>query len=103
MKKNVTAKGVHLQLTPSSELRPKRFASGKINQEIDRPSHYGSKSGKDVIDWCEDFGIMSNAYVFNIFKYLVRAGRKSNNSDLQDALKARVYLDRYIKSLEEEN
>lgn len=23
----------------------------EINQEIDRPSHYGSKSGRDVIDW----------------------------------------------------
>lgn len=71
----------------------------KITQEIDKPKHYASKSGKDVIDWCEDFGIMSNAYVFNIFKYLCRAGKKSNNSELQDALKAKVYLDRYINAL----
>jgi len=49
-----------------------------------------------VIDWCEDFGIMGNAYVFNIFKYLSRAGKKNGNSELQDALKAKVYLDRYI-------
>lgn len=72
----------------------------KITQEIDKPKHYASKSGKDVIDWCEDFGIMSNAYVFNIFKYLCRAGKKSNNSELQDALKAKVYLDRYIDALQ---
>lgn len=71
----------------------------KITQEIDKPKHYASKSGKDVIDWCEDFGIMSNAYVFNVFKYLCRAGKKSNNSELQDALKAKVYLDRYIEAL----
>lgn len=71
----------------------------KITQEIDKPKHYASKSGKDVIDWCEDFDIMSNAYVFNIFKYLCRAGKKSNNSELQDALKAKVYLDRYINAL----
>ena len=70
-----------------------------LNQEIDRPKHYASKSGKDVIDWCEDFGIMGNAYVFNIFKYLCRAGKKDNNSELQDALKAEVYLKRYIESL----
>lgn len=75
----------------------------EINQEIDRPSHYGSKSGRDVIDWCEDFGIMSNAYIFNIFKYLCRAGKKNGNSELQDAKKAMVYLDRYIKSLETKN
>ena len=70
-----------------------------LNQEIDKPKHYASKSGKDVIDWCEDFGIMGNAYVFNIFKYLCRAGKKDNNSELQDALKAEVYLKRYIESL----
>ena len=70
-----------------------------LNQEIDKPKHYASKSGKDVIDWCEDFGIMGNAYVFNIFKYLCRAGKKDNNSVLQDALKAEVYLKRYIESL----
>lgn len=73
----------------------------EITQEIDKPTHYKSKSGRDVIDWCEDFGIMQNAYVFNIFKYLSRAGRKNNNSELQDALKARVYLDRYIRSIQE--
>lgn len=70
-----------------------------LNQEIDKPKHYASKSGKDVIDWCEDFGLMDNAYVFNIFKYLCGAGKKDNNSELQDALKAEVYLKRYIESL----
>ena len=71
----------------------------EINQEIDRPTHYGSKSGRDVIDIAEEFGFIDNAYVFNIFKYLIRAGRKRNNSVLQDALKARVYLDRFIDSI----
>lgn len=70
-----------------------------INQEIEHPSHYTSKSGLDMIDWCEDFGLMDNAYVFNIFKYLARGGKKAQNSRLQDALKAQVYLDRYIRSL----
>lgn len=74
--------------------------SQKINQEVNRPSHYGAKSGKDVIDWCEDFGIMTNAYIFNIFKYLCRAGKKNNNSELQDALKAKIYLERYIEKLQ---
>lgn len=73
-----------------------------INQEIDRPKHYGSKSGRDVIDWCEDFGLMNNAYVFNVFKYLARAGKKDSNSELQDALKAKVYLNRYIEAIKRE-
>lgn len=74
-----------------------------INQEIDRPTHYGSKSGKDLIEWCEDFGIMDNAYIFNVFKYLARCGKKKENSELQDALKARIYLDRYINKLQNNN
>ena len=74
-----------------------------LNQEIDRPKHYASKSGKDVIDWCEDFGLMSNAYIFNIFKYLARASKKPGNSELQDALKAKVYLERYIASIKKGN
>ena len=75
-------------------------SSTVINQEIDHPRHYASKSGRDVIDWCEDFGLMDNAYVFNIFKYLCRAGKKSKNSVLQDALKARIYLNRFIENLQ---
>lgn len=73
-----------------------------INQEIERPSHYDSKGGRDVIDIAEEFGFINNAYVFNIFKYLIRAGRKKDNSVLQDALKARVYLNRFISHLENE-
>ena len=75
-------------------------SSTVINQEIDHPRHYASKSGRDVIDWCEDFGLMDNAYVFNVFKYLCRAGKKSKNSVLQDALKARIYLNRFIENLQ---
>ena len=91
----------YASLTKSCDSITKQAKQAKqvLNQEIDKPKHYASKSGKDVIDWCEDFGIMGNAYVFNIFKYLCRAGKKDNNSELQDALKAEVYLKRYIESL----
>jgi hypothetical protein len=72
----------------------------KINQEIEKPSHYGSKSGQDVIDVAEDFGIIDNAYKFNMLKYLLRGGKKPDNSELQDMLKIRVYNDRYIEKLQ---
>lgn len=75
--------------------------SKAINQEIDRPSHYGSKSGQDVIDVAEDFGVIDNAYKFNILKYLLRGGKKANNSELQDMKKIEVYLKRYIEKLEQ--
>ena len=69
-----------------------------INQEIDKPSHYKSANGRDLIDVCQEFGI-DNLYVFNALKYLFRQGKKANNSSLQDLLKARVYIDRYIDFL----
>lgn len=77
-------------------------SSKEINQEIDRPSHYGSKSGQDVIDVAEDFGIIENAYKFNMLKYLLRGGKKKDNSELQDMKKIQVYLNRYIEKLETE-
>ena len=72
----------------------------EINQEIENPSHYGSKSGQDVIDVAEDFGIIDNAYKFNMLKYLLRGGKKPDNSELQDMKKIEVYNKRYIKKLE---
>lgn len=75
-------------------------SNNTINQEIDRPSHYNSKSGQDVIDVAEDFGIINDAYKFNILKYLLRSGKKDNNSELQDFMKIQVYVDRKIKSLQ---
>ena len=77
--------------------------SEKTRREIEkntvRPAHYGSKSGQDVIDVAEDFGIADNAYKFNMLKYLLRAGKKAGNSELQDMAKVRVYLDRYVEKL----
>lgn len=65
--------------------------------------YYLSKSGKDVIDWCEDFGLMDNAYVFTIMKYLARAGKKPGNSAIQDLKKALDYLTRYINYIENQD
>ena len=52
-----------------------------------------------MIDVAEDFGIVDNAYKFNMLKYLLRGGKKASNSELQDMIKIRVYLDRYIEKL----
>ena len=68
-----------------------------------KPKHYGSKSGQDVIDVAEDFDIIDNAYKFNMLKYLLRGGKKAGNSELQDMTKIKVYLDRYIEKLKNEN
>lgn len=58
--------------------------SGQTELEANtaRPKWYGSKSGQDVIDVAEDFGIVDNAYKFNMLKYLLRGGKKDGNSEL---------------------
>lgn len=75
----------------------------ELEKNTVRPAHYGSKSGQDVIDVAEDFGIIDNAYKFNMLKYLLRGGKKAGNSELQDMIKIRVYNDRYIEKLECQN
>lgn len=72
----------------------------ELEKNTVRPAHYGSKSGQDVIDVAEDFGIADNAYKFNMLKYLLRGGKKAGNSELQDMTKIKVYLERYIEKLE---
>jgi hypothetical protein len=71
----------------------------ELEKNTVRPKHYGSKSGQDVIDVAEDFGIADNAYKFNMLKYLLRGGKKPGNSELQDMTKIKVYLERYIEKL----
>ena len=93
---NITDDEIPHCIKPINELNVKQ----KINQEIEKPSHYGSKSGQDVIDVAEDFGIIDNAYKFNMLKYLLRGGKKPDNSELQDMKKIEVYNKRYIKKLE---
>lgn len=65
---------------------------------IEHPSHYceGRKyEPKDVIrDWELNFNLG------NAIKYISRAGRKENNSLLQDLKKARQYLDFEINFIE---
>jgi hypothetical protein len=72
---------------------------GKGREEIiEHPAHYceGRKyEPKDVIrDWELNFNLG------NTVKYVSRAGRKENNSLLQDLKKARQYLDFEINYLE---
>ena len=43
-----------------------------------------------------------DAYLWNVGKYLSRAGHKDGNSQLQDLAKARFYLDHKIRLLEEQ-
>jgi len=41
-----------------------------------------------------------DAYLFNVVKYVARAGKKDDTKELEDLKKAAFYLDRKIKNLE---
>ena len=49
---------------------------------------------------CEAWGLDYDAYLFNVVKYVARAGKKDGTKELEDLKKAAFYLDRKIKNLE---
>ena len=64
-----------------------------------KPSHY--KAGEfDVIAFCQFHNI--NFDLGNVIKYVTRAGKKENNSELQDLNKAMEYLKRRIEFIKGE-
>lgn len=68
---------------------------------VNHPGHYGgSENTYEVIKVCEAWGLNLDAYLFNVVKYVARAGKKSQDTEIQDLKKALFYLDRKIKNLE---
>lgn len=70
-----------------------------MNDVVNHPSHY--TDGKiEVIDFIEDKGL--NFHRGNAVKYIARAGKKDPNREIEDLQKAVWYLNREIKSLQEQ-
>lgn len=64
------------------------------DDNVIKPSHY--KAGEfDVIAFCQKHNL--NFDVGNVIKYVTRAGKKKDNSELQDLNKAMEYLKRRIE------
>lgn len=71
---------------------------------VNHPDHYGgSDNVYEVIKVCEAWGLDMDAYLFNVVKYVARAGKKNTDTEIQDLKKALFYLDRKIKNLELDN
>lgn len=72
-----------------------------MSEQVNHPNHYGGENNPyEVIKVCEAWGLDKDAYLFNVVKYVARAGKKEANKELQDLKKAMFYLDRKIKNLE---
>jgi hypothetical protein len=71
------------------------------NDMVNHPNHYGGKDNVyEVIKVCEAWGLDHDAYLFNVVKYVSRAGVKDQTKELEDLKKAAFYLNRRIKNLE---
>ena len=69
-----------------------------VNDPVNRPSHY--TDGKiEVIEFIEDKKL--GFCLGNAIKYIARAGKKDPDKTVEDLKKARWYIDRQIKTLEE--
>lgn len=69
------------------------------NEHIDHPKHYGGANNPyEVIEIIEVLEM--DFHLGNVFKYIVRAGKKGTDKELEDLKKARWYLDRKIQRLE---
>ena len=70
-------------------------------ENVNHPSHYqfGENNDYEVIKVCEAWELDKDAYLFNVVKYVARAGKKDPAKELEDLKKAKFYLDRKIKNL----
>jgi len=67
---------------------------------VNHPNHYGGKdSVYEVVKVCEAWGLDKDAYIFNVVKYVARAGKKDSDKELQDLEKAKWYLERRIERI----
>lgn len=76
----------------------------KMNSKVEmvnHPHHYGGEENPyEVIKVCEAWDLDKDAYLFNVVKYVVRAGKKNSSKELEDLKKAAFYLNRKIENLE---
>lgn len=76
-----------------------KYAAMKIladNDLVNNPPHYKT-GGIDFLDYAEAKGLTENAYLFNVVKYVSRAGKKLGADPIQDLEKAEFYIKREIE------
>ena len=73
----------------------------QLKEMINGPEHYGGiENPYEVIKVCEAWDLDKDAYLFNVVKYVARAGKKDREKELEDLKKASFYLNRKIQNLE---
>lgn len=68
---------------------------------VNHPSYYGGEENVyEVVKVCEAWDLDKDAYLFNVVKYVARAGKKNKDKEIEDLKKALWYLNRKIENLE---
>jgi hypothetical protein len=89
----------HFGISPESDL-DRALQIINENDPVNRPSHY--TDGKiEVIDFIEDKKL--GFCLGNAVKYISRAGKKDPTKEIEDLNKAKWYIERRIKELQEVN
>ena len=70
-----------------------------VTSAVNHPAHY-SEGGIEAIDVIEAFDL--DFCLGNVVKYILRAGRKDPNKEIEDLNKACWYLNRRIQELEKD-
>jgi hypothetical protein len=70
-----------------------------MSEMVNHPNHYGGETNTyEVIKIIE--ALEMDFHLGNTFKYIVRAGKKETDREIQDLKKALWYLERKIQLLE---
>ena len=70
-------------------------------ENVEHPPHYGGEGNPyEVIKVCEAWGLDKDAYLFNVVKYIARAGKKNKEKEIEDLEKAIFYIKDEINRLE---
>jgi hypothetical protein len=90
------------ELFPEKVERAKEIVKNSNIQElVKNPTYYGGVDNPyEVIKVCEAWGLDKDAYLFNVAKYIARAGKKDPQKELEDLKKAAFYLNRKICNLD---
>lgn len=70
-----------------------------VSESVNHPDHYGGDTTYEAIKVIEAWGLGFS--LGNLVKYVARAGKKDPAKELEDLKKARFYLERHIKNLED--
>lgn len=68
------------------------MSGDRKKEHVDHPAHYGGDTVYEVIKVLRAWGLTCNFNLGNAVKYLARAGKKEESSDVQDLEKALWYL-----------